>query len=448
MTMMDDGGGYTADFFYSLFPEFEKVVYPVNPIISADEIRESIDNMHSSDENAALAYAFGGVTINLARTSSSATDDVRAKVTDLVRRSLAAHRRADVPTIPGGQGGLAMGELPVSVKRIMTCVYLEICAMSMRQHARSFSMIREAIAMMQTLNTNQRRHGEHPLDAPEVSRRQRLHWELYIHERFFTMTSGCPSMLAQLNTGPPFPDPTIPRHIDVGFSCIISLFSVIDDVFLSHWTALHDVSQPAPKMTAHWIETKQAELDRDEAAAVEKASALAASGEGGLTELQHADLLVTRLYFRTLVWQLALSQGLLRSALPRDSHQGLSLHFPARRLSSDLRSLVSRLGSVASIGTHGSGILQKLFEITSTVADVLALPLTGSGGSDPEGRRARQEADLKTQLEDFVFLVRFLFSFERIQEEQKRYLREKLEGLHEMYTVVNFGDLATASPVL
>ena len=46
------------------------------------------------------------------------------------------------------------------------------------------------------------------------------------------------------------------------------------------------------------------------------------------------------------------------------------------------------------------------------------------------------------RIEDFLFLVRFIFGFERTQKHQRDYLREKLDALREMYTVVDFGDLA------
>lgn len=423
-----------ADFFLDLVPNFEEVVYVVNPVITPSEIRAAIHNMHASLEDAALTCAFAAVTINLTQGSGPLNGDVLSQMRYLLQCSVKAHRQLDA--LASAESG-SLGELPVSIKRVMTCVYLEICTMGFKHYSRSFAMVREAISLLQLLHTKQQcSQGQTALSARETSRQQRLYWELYIHERFLTMATGYPSMLPPLDGGMPLPDPTIPKHVEVGFGRIISLFRTIDDSFLGYWNAMQNPELHSPQMTALWIQRKQAELDDDECKAAEEDAFLVASGIDGLNERQHADIFVTRLWLRTLLWQLALSRGFLCSAPSRDSHQGLSLHFPARRLSSDLRSLVSRLASVASIGNHGSGILQKLFEITSTVADVLALPV-GNGS-------LRQ--DLRTQVEDFVFLVRFLFSFERIQEGQRRYLREKMEGLQDMYTVVDFGELAGKSP--
>ena len=132
---------------------------------------------------------------------------------------------------------------------------------------------------------------------------------------------------------------------------------------------------------------------------------------------------------KTLVETLALSCGHLRSDAAQTGHEGLSLDFPVQRLSHDIRSLVSRLDSVASIGTHGSGILEKLFEITSTIADVLALPMAQS----------KTQREAHSRMEDFEFLVQFMFGFERVDAQQKAFLEEKLEGLRRNHDVMDFG---------
>jgi hypothetical protein len=185
-------------------------------------------------------------------------------------------------------------------------------------------------------------------------------------------------------------------------------------------------------MPVAWVESKQAQLDKDEADAAEVDQQLRANGHDTLSEFQHVDLFVTRLWLRTVLWQLALSNGLLSSVPRQDAHEGLSLEFPAQRLAVQLQNLVSRLGSVASISTQGTGIVQKLFEITSTVGEVLALPV---GNSRPVG-------EMEARVADFVVLVAWLSQFERIREEQRRYLEEKLDVLKAMYPGVQAAEYA------
>jgi hypothetical protein len=345
------------------------------------------------------------VTINLSEISQGLNDDITTRMTDLMHHSFRAHRRAEL-------GSEIDSRLPVTVKRIMTCIFLEICLMALKRFDRSLAILREAIAMIQMLQVDQN-VCERRIDDQELARRQRLYWEAFIHERFLTIMPGYPSILPPLGTGVPLPDSSIPQHVKAGFDRLIHLFLIMDDTFLSHWRALQDADLEVPEITADWIESKQAQLDEDEIGAAETENELISGGYGGLSELQHADLFVTRLWLRTLVWQLALSQGLLQSVPPKNSHEGFSMHFPAQRLSAQLRNLVGRLDRVESIGIHGSGILQKLFDITSTVADVLALPIG-------------HEQDAESRIEDFLFLVKFLLSFERIPPNQKEYLKEKV----------------------
>lgn len=433
------GCGFSADYFLGLLPEFEELVYPVNPVLTPAEIRAAIHNMHHDYEDSALVHAYAAVTVNLTKISWTMNGcDIAAQMNTLMQHCFWAYRKAETSRERDGYSGGLQDEMPVTVKRIMTCIWLEISLLAFKRFDRSYTILQEAISMVQMMNMHQYHQGDSRLGHVELCRRQRMYWEMYIHERFLFVMSGFPCTMGPLRTGLPFLDDSIPTHVAVGWNRLILLFQNIDEPFLAHWAAQQDPNRPssAPELTSQWIESKQAQIDQDEADALEEERDMMARGCGALVELQHADLFVTRLWLRTLVWQLALSKGLLRSEPTQNTHVGLSLHFPAQRLSAQLRSLVSRLKSTSSVVFHGSGILQKLFEITSTVADVLALPRSAS----------QTEDEARARLEDFFFLVHFIFSFERSQKHQRDYLREKLEVLQHMYTVVDFRDLAGASP--
>ncbi|KAF5020009.1 hypothetical protein F66182_7974 [Fusarium sp. NRRL 66182] len=419
------GSMYTSDFFLKLVPDFEQVVFPVNPIILPSEMVSIIQEVDQSFENAALVYAFAAVTINLTQTSWDADGDMPARMLDLMDHSFKAHRQAELAA------GIR-GRLPANVKRAMTCVFLEICMMAFKRFDRALAVLREAVTMIQMLDLD--RYTDGSLSTHEIATRQRIYWEIYIHERFLSMMAGYPVVLPPLRLGLPVTDIEIPPCINAGFNRLIDLFMVLDETFLSYWKAQQDPQHVAPEMTAAWIEYKQAQLDQNELETAEIDSKLIANGFWGLTELQHADLFITRLWLRTLVWQLALSQGLLQSAPLQNSHEGFSMHFPAQRLSTQLRSLVSRLEKVESIALHGSGILRKLFEITSTVADVLALPI-----------RHGQVQDDESRMENFLFLVTFLLTFDRIEASQREYLKEKLSTLRKEHAA-GFHSLATYNP--
>lgn len=412
------GTGYSAGFFTALVPYFTEVVYPVNPIISPDEIITAISNMKQSFEDAALVYAFGAITTFLSQTSDTMSGGVSKQMDELMQYSLEAHKRADLNV---GTNGRLIEESFVTMKRITTCVYLEVSMMAFKRFDRSFALLREAITMIQTIKVQS--SAEEILGGAQF---QRLYWEAFIHERFLTIASGYPSVLSPLKTGFPIHDPDIQPNIQLGFNRLISLFMVMDRAFLTYWVQEEEHEEFIPDLTIEWVERKQAQLDDDEASAARANQELQDTYQQSLTEFQHADLFITRLWLRTIVWQLALSRGLLRSGPLQNTHEGLSLHFPAQRLSKELRNLVTHLESVASISTQGSGIVQKLFEITSTISDVLALPLSSTQAVD----------NMTTQIEDFVFLVKFVLGFDRVRENQKQYLRDKIEALREQYPFV------------
>lgn len=420
---------YTPEFFTRLLPGFEATVFPVNPIITADELRAAVQGMHDSSEDAALVWSFASVTIFLTRASETMRDSDATRIDDLLQRGLESHRQADLDVTTAE-------EHPTTIKRVVTCLFLEVAMMAFRRFERSFAILREAVGMLQILKVR----GWQARDAAEAARLQRIYWEAFIHERFLTIACGYPSVLQPLESGLPVPDPSLPPHVELGFNRLICLFQVLDWPFLTYWQEQLCDTRSAD-ITAQWIEAKQAQLDGDEAGAAEAERQFHAEGKGALSEFQHADLFVTRLWLRTVLWQLALSNGLLCSDPSTTSHEGLSLNFPARRLAAQLQSLKARLGSVASISTQGSGIVQKLFEITSTVADVLAALAVADDDDndddddddDDDNGAVPTHSEMEARVADFVVLVGWLTQFERVREEQRDYLNDKLRRLQERY---------------
>lgn len=424
-----DNRTFTPGFFIGMLAKYEEQVYPGSPIITSYEVRQAIDNMHANLDDAAFVYAVGAVTINL--TTPTVQDEAGAKMTELIRLSLSAYRRAQsMADVHNGR----LTEMRTTFRRIMTCVFLAVSMMAFSRLDRCFAVLREAMTMVQVIQVQQCSHSAVPLEPRDVPKFQRVYWQVFIHERFLTILSGFPCVMTPLPTGLPARDPLIPAHIDVGFNRLIRLFQILDGPLLLYWSAQQNPAQPVAGVSLQWIEGKQTQLDQDEAGASEAERGLVDSGRGRFTELQHVDLLVTRLWMRTLLWQFGLMHHLFRSA---PQHEDLALHLQVYRLSAQVRNLVSQLENVSTTVTHGIGLVQKIFEITSTVADVLALPL-GYG---------QTQEDVRSRIQDFVFLVRFLFSLERAEREQRDYLLEKLEGLQQQYTIVNFADMLGLNPI-
>lgn len=167
-----------TDFFLGLLPQYAEFVYPLNPIISPQEMEEAIRNMDQSSEDAALVHAFAAITINRTRSSWALHKGVAVQMTELVRCSTRAHRTYELDWDVEREDGI-LKPLPVTAKRILTCVFLSVCALTLGRVDRSFALLREGITMFQALD-----FGQGFPDGPNnAARWQRLYWELFLHER-------------------------------------------------------------------------------------------------------------------------------------------------------------------------------------------------------------------------------------------------------------------------
>jgi hypothetical protein len=283
----------------------------------------------------------------------------------------------------------------------MQSIFIHNCLMSLQGGDSAFYYLRDAISNIQLLRIDNIENAA-TLSLPERSRRQRMYWQAYIHERFIAILDYRHAILPPLYTLPE-EDPSIPIQVHEGFTQIIKLFSLLDTEFLTSWLGARDGG-----VTSSWVEAKSRQLEGDpETDARELAN---------LSQMQRADLTITREWLRTLVWRLAMGQTLLSS---RSSKECLSLLFPVR-LSQTLRHQVSSL-SRQDIEVHGSSITQKLFEITDTIADVLIhVP-------------AATLSETALRIDDFLFILDFVLLFPQLDATRRGILLEKLERLQTMF---------------
>lgn len=382
---------FNVEFFLSLLPDYLEAVYPPQPIMTVDEIKESIARMDIDSEAKAFVFAYAGTTLNLQYYGSRRTAEVARMIDAAIRISIEA------------RGG-AKPKMEATVRKAITCLYLHNCFMTQRDADTAFFYVREAITTIQLLRIDS------SLSPVERARRQRLYWEAWIHERFLSIVDYRQAILPNLPTLPE-EDHSIPYHIYEGFNQIIKLFLVLDFDFLDNWLA---VDRRSTAVTAAWVERKNKQLEGE--------LDISADDMARLKPMQQADLLVTRQWLRTLVWRLAMSKTLLSSSA---SKEYLSLLFPVR-LSQELRKIITSVSN-DDIEVHGSGITQKLFEITDTVADVIIhVP-------------APTREDTALRVHDFLFLLRFFFSWPALDKMRRQMLSSKLETLQSLFPDA-FGD--------
>ncbi|KAH7327267.1 RING-3 [Rhexocercosporidium sp. MPI-PUGE-AT-0058] len=181
--------------------------------------------------------------------------------------------------------------------------------------------IRESMTCLQLL----RLHEEityHDLDADYSKYCRRTFWLLFITEKAYALQRHRPVTL-QVTIDLPTVDPGPEATILSGFLDLVSLFQHFDESFMTLWNT---------------------------------------------TEIQQADLRVSRQWLRTLVWQLCVSKGFLSS---QSSDESMSFQYPisiARDVVQVARSL-----PVKAFEANGVGILEKVFDIGCSLSDVLLL---------------------------------------------------------------------------
>lgn len=393
-------------FFLTLLPEYIADVYPASPVITESEIRSCVKRMNTDPEALSFLYIFAGVTINLARVDFlQCMPGIRDQISNLVQLCF-DHR----PRI-----SITMQPTPLQV---MTSIFIEISLMGLQKTELALLHLREAQSLVKMLHIDDAEHmGTFTLT--QRAQWQRAYWECFIHERFSALTDWEPILLDPLPTLPEH-DPSISPVIQQGWNYLIQTFSLIDRQFIDYWRG--DRSQ----IPSEWINSKHRQLE-DERWQIELPTMLPA--------MQQADIIITRQWLRTMLWQMAISSMLLSTDVDDEETPsgGLSLTMPLR-LSSELRLCITHL-SPEAVGIHGSGILHKLFEITNSILDVIInLP------------QAPTEDTLQ-RVDDVLFLKKFLFAFPRIDPKHKRILNQKFEKIKELYPGMEEIQMLVASPL-
>lgn len=386
--MPDD---FDKGFFRKLLRHFMEASYPFHPILDQHEIEYSIANMHNSREHYAFVHAFGGLTVDVKSSSPNGEDFHKLYTRAIENRAMNIHDLHDI-----------------SIRRIMTSMWIHNCLNIAKKSDLAIYYLRDAVFMIQTLR----------LDEPEMATRwspseraalQRLYSELFIHERFFCLGFGeYHNPILPPLTQLPDEDPTINPAVEAGFNQIITLFSLVDDVFLRNWHAFRK-GNPSPELNSIWVEQINKALDNelhdDDAVDV-----------NSVTSMQHADIVVTRQWLRTLVWQMAMSKYLLSSITTKEC---MSLLFPVK-LVQQLRVAIAGIPGT-HIRIHGRGICMKLFEVTDTIANVVIhVPATS-------------QEDEAIRVDHFLFLYRFVCTLGRLDLPLRGILNEKMIKIQEMF---------------
>ncbi|KAH6672201.1 RING-3 [Halenospora varia] len=228
--------------------------------------------------------------------------------------------------------------------------------------------IREAMTVLQLLRLHEEDAYETIEDPLCATLNRRTFWLLFITERAYALQRHRPLTL-QRTISLPSIAPGSEERILSGFIDLVSLFQNFDDDFISLWNLSATPSEEATSFQS--LIQLQNILKYSIPNVAER------------TEIQQADLLISRQWLKTMVWQLSLSKRLLSS---NPSTESMSFHYPVT-IARDVV-LVSRILSPKAFEANGVGILEKVFDIGCSLADVLTLhPNFMAGGGMEIGPR-------------------------------------------------------------
>jgi len=211
--------------------------------------------------------------------------------------------------------------------------------------------LRESITMLQLLNLHEEDSYTTMTDSCYATLSRRTFWLLFITEQAYALQRHLPLTLRRPIRLPIVADDQ-EATIIYGFLDSVNLFRNFGDGFMALWNS---TERDHTRLVSPRPFIKLQESLKDAIPNVRDRS-----------EVQQADLLITRQWLKMIVWQLCLKKGMLSSNPIIDS---MSFHYPID-IARDV-TLVTRLLPLEAFQANGVGILGKIFDIGCSLADVL-----------------------------------------------------------------------------
>ncbi|KAJ2980411.1 hypothetical protein NQ176_g2662 [Zarea fungicola] len=240
-----------------------------------------------------------------------------------------------------------------SLHRCLIVFFLYTCQVRLAHHSQAFLLIREATSLWSLLDDKRVdcNSSEPLLD--------RLFWVLLISERSHAIRYDRSITLHITSRSP---DIDVHDTSLTGFMCLAGLFRPIGSAFIAIKNGEVDMSAASPRLL-------------DDA---ERAIHMAIPQRAVLRDVQKANLRITSLWLRVIIWQLRLRLGYLSETSIHHNH---TYRYPLE-IGKELM-LSTRDLPIGSMHVHGIGLTEKLFDIGSAVVDVFARIPPAPSASDP-----------------------------------------------------------------
>ncbi|KAH7318080.1 fungal-specific transcription factor domain-containing protein [Stachybotrys elegans] len=330
--------------------------YPITPILHRPHVEESLHRIACSPDAYALLTSCCAVLslspdILPKPPSPGSPSPILVPPTDFLLSETARARR---------YCNVAESQ---SLLHIQTSFFLFSAFFCMNKDDAAWFYLRESITMLQTL----RLHEEATyslLDPVDAAYGRRLFWVLFITERAYALQRHRPLTLQNTLALPCASPLCNDSDIMPGFLDLISLFGHFDTDFIASWNSSVPLAQPSESTHLSLLQ----ELLK-----------YALPSVSSYAPAQQADLLISQQWLKVMVWKHCVSKALLKTASGDDS---MSLTYPAS-IARDVV-LISKLLPTKAFEANGVGILEKIFDVGCSLADLVLLRAEANSASTME----------------------------------------------------------------
>ncbi|KIM92954.1 hypothetical protein OIDMADRAFT_173626 [Oidiodendron maius Zn] len=318
--------------------------YLIMPILNRHHVYATLSHLHDSPEQYGLITALCAVVMiqpELLQPVSGGDllDLAQAPSTEIfIQETLRARQFFNFLELP-------------SLASVQTSFFLFAALFALDRDRTAWHYLREAIALLQTQRLDEEATYAELLDEKYATSCRRTFWLLFITERAYALQRNH-QLTIKRTIGLPTVNPGPEANILHGFLDLIYLFQNFDERFLSLWNLSSTDSDVSPHCFIQLQNTLEVALPQ----------------VFRRTDVQKADLFVTRQWLKAMVWRLCLFRKLLSSGT---ANECMTFNYPiaiARGIA-----VVSSILPTKAFEVNGVGILEKVFDIGCSLADVLLL---------------------------------------------------------------------------
>ncbi|PYI30026.1 hypothetical protein BP00DRAFT_221238 [Aspergillus indologenus CBS 114.80] len=322
-------------------------MYPVWPIVDVEKVLSVLqqDVEEKEHETYALATAVAAATIAQLRLGQNSGPEKSLSAENFALESMRARRLYDYRS-------------RLNLNNVRTAFFLHVYYENQQSGAsESLLYLREAITLAQMMSLH-REASYAGLPAEEQQLRRRVLWLLFVTERGVCILHKLPVIL-KTNVSTPALDTSDEPQVLPAFLKLLNLFRLFEqsrmfDLIEDDNVGRDTISDEVQGVDARFLRLLQENL-QDGSALLDH-----------ISDVQKADLCVTRHWMRMILWKFSFKQGLQGSP---SSQWPNSPSFPVL-VAKELLNIVSQLPRTA-IEAHGLGMELKLYEIASSLADAV-----------------------------------------------------------------------------